>query len=341
LAIANNIHGFSFKAFIVRRELIMVESKQAPYNQNENANRMTTDEDYMGSVNKNKGTTVSGTENTDRMMNQPYGQKSGDSARTNVQVDTSTSVNAPKMPQSDVSPADKSMNPALGRALLGGLIGVTLGSLAGAIAGKKIGNGFNIATKGLGKAAKTIGEGLLQTGKGVGEAVKSVADGATEAVVGGTIDTVQGVAEGTLDAVGNTAQMAKQAVKASANAVHDTAEGLTDMAKQTVKAGANVIQDTAEGVSQAVKAVADTAQNTAEGVSQGVKAGADTVKDVASQDNQYQAKGQQKDEWGMQSADSTPTIYISAPEQTDRSMFDRANGESEILIVSVEGDSFD
>lgn len=251
--------------------------------------------------------------------NQPYTGSTG----TNMRTDMYTDANAPRIPrQQDVYTTDTSKNDALSRALLGGLIGATLGSLAGALAGKKIGSGFNTATKGLGEAAKTIGEGLSLTGKGVGSAVKSIADGASQAIVGGAIETAKGVAEGTI------------------NAVQTTAEGVD----QAVQVGANIVQNTTEGVSQAVRSGADAVQSTAEDVNQSVKSGASNVKNaVENQSNQGRMNPNnqsfQRDNSGI---DHGTGIYASNPVQSQQSAFAPTSPiDTGISVTSTEEGSLE
>ena len=178
----------------------------------------------------------------------------------------STDINA-RQPSTDINARQPStgMNPALSRALMGGLIGATLGTLAGLVAGRRtsegvkhaargvgdatktIAGGVNQTAKGVGEAAKTVAGGVGQTAKGVGEAVKSVAEGVNYAVVGTLQDTAEGVNQavvGALDAVKGTASDAKQAVAGAADAVKDT----TEDAKQSVVGGLDAVQDTAEDI---------------------------------------------------------------------------------------------
>jgi gas vesicle protein len=128
-------------------------------------------------------------------------------------------------------------NGALSRALVGGLVGATLGLLVG----RKVSEGFNRASKGVGRAFGTIGEGLSTTGKGVGEVAKSIGDGVSYAVVEGTSEAAQNISHGV-----------QKVVSGANKAVQQTEENVSDGIQQAADITSDVIQKTGNAVSQKI-----------------------------------------------------------------------------------------
>jgi stress response protein YsnF len=173
------------------------------------------------------------------------GQLYGRSAGTSISADLARDEDGPTIRREpDVHPADRGMSPALGRALMGGLIGATLGILAGALANKRTAKGVNHAVKGVGDGAKTVVEGVNQATKGVGYAVKSVAEGVNYAVVGAVAEGLNSVAIDAVDTLKDTAEDAGRSVVDAVDTLKDTAED----AGRSVVGAVDTLKDTAEDV---------------------------------------------------------------------------------------------
>jgi hypothetical protein len=351
----------------------MVESRQAIDNQSINTDRaITTNPSYTGSTSNkyvDPTTTIPsstpGINNAAEVSRSEYANETQPTPSYIGSAATNSGAGVHSTPQqADTISAGQAINPTLSRALIGGLIGATIGSLAGALAGKRLGQGFNVALKGIGEASKTIGAGLGQTAKGVGDAAKSVAEGATQAFADTPLpDTVQNTAQGIDQVVQGATELAKGTVESAANVAKQTAVGTLDALQNTaqgvnqaVQSATDVAKGAVENVTDATKQTAvgtlDAVQNTAQGVNQTVQGVAEKAKDTAHNDRPFEHQSTQcqdrsvaekqeskNHEIAIRNEDVTPTIYISSPEPTEEIIVDSTNSQdSEMPTALFEED---
>jgi hypothetical protein len=101
---------------------------------------------------QNPSRSTSSTQTIDRPISTPNVSQQPTDQRSIDQRPIATEYNQP-------TNGNSGSNGALSRALIGGLVGATLGLLVG----RKVSEGFNRASKGVGKAFGTIGQGLGTT----------------------------------------------------------------------------------------------------------------------------------------------------------------------------------